>query len=88
MLYPTILMLVIRAVGMKPGVCKLRPSAGIGCPNKSARFKARAIVILLGWRHWKCNICHLLFLRLVIMDRYTKERVIYFLNKWCILLQK
>jgi len=22
-----------------------------GCPNKSARFKVRAIVVLLGWRH-------------------------------------
>jgi len=28
MLYPTILMLVIRAFGMKQGLCKLRPSAG------------------------------------------------------------
>jgi len=28
LLYPTILMLVIHAVGMKPDLCKLRPSAG------------------------------------------------------------
>jgi len=28
MLYPPILMLVIHAVRMKPGLCKLRPSAG------------------------------------------------------------
>ena len=58
MLYPTILMMVICAVRMKPGMCKLRPSAGIGCPNKSTRFKVCAIVILLGWQHWKFNICH------------------------------
>ena len=30
-----------------------------GCPNKSPRFKVHAIVVLLGWRHWKVNIiCH------------------------------
>jgi len=23
----------------------------MGCPNKSARFKVRAIFVLLGWRH-------------------------------------
>jgi len=46
----------------------------IGCPNKSARFKVRAIVVLLGWRHWNFNICHLSFLRLVVMERYTKEQ--------------
>jgi len=31
----------------------------IGCPNNSARFKVRAIVVLLGWWHWNFNICHL-----------------------------
>jgi hypothetical protein len=40
----------------------------------SARFKVRAIVALLGWRHRKFNICHLSFLRLVVMERYTKEQ--------------
>ena len=45
-----------------------------GCANKSARFKVRAIVVLLGWRHWNVNICHLSFLRLVVMKRYTKEQ--------------
>ena len=44
-----------------------------GCPNKSASFKVRAIVVLLGWRHWKFNICHLSLLRLVVMERCTKE---------------
>ena len=44
------------------------------CPNKSARFKVRAIVVLLGWRQWKFNICHLWLLRLVVMERYTKEQ--------------
>ena len=34
----------------------------------------RAIVVLLGWRHRKFNICHLSLLRLVVMERYTKER--------------
>jgi hypothetical protein len=34
----------------------------------------RAVVVLLGWRHWKCNICHLSLLRLVVMERYTKEQ--------------
>ena len=48
--------------------------ASIGCPNKSTRFKVHAIVILLGWRHWNFNICHLSFLRLVVMERYTKEQ--------------
>ena len=46
------------------------------CPNKSARFKVRAIVVLLSWRHWKFNICHLALLRLVVMERYTKERCV------------
>jgi hypothetical protein len=45
-----------------------------GCPNKNARFKVRAIVVLLGWRHWKFNICHLSFLRLLVKDRCTKEQ--------------
>ena len=45
-----------------------------GCPKKSARFKVRAIVVLLGWRHWKFNSSHLSFLRLVIMERYAKEQ--------------
>jgi hypothetical protein len=44
-------------------------------PNKSARFKVRAIVVLLGWRHWKFNICHLSFLQLVVMECY---RTCYF----------
>jgi hypothetical protein len=45
-----------------------------GCPNKNARFKVRATVILLGWRHWKFNFCHLSLLRLVVTERYTKEQ--------------
>jgi len=45
----------------------------VGCPNKSARFKVHAIVVLLGWRHWNFNVCHLSFLRLV-MERYAKEQ--------------
>jgi hypothetical protein len=48
-----------------------------GCPNKSARFKMCAVVVLLGWRHWKLNTCHLSLLRLVVTERYTKgHRVI------------
>ena len=46
----------------------------IGCPNKSIRFKVRAIVILLGWQHWNFSICHLSFLWLVVIERYTKEQ--------------
>jgi len=42
--------------------------------QKSARFKVRAIVVLLGWQHWNFNICHLSFLLLVVMERYTKEQ--------------
>jgi hypothetical protein len=34
----------------------------------------RAIVVLLGWRHWKFNLFHLSLLRLVVMERYTKEQ--------------
>jgi hypothetical protein len=34
----------------------------------------RSIVVLLGWRHWKFHICHLSLLRLVVMERYTKEQ--------------
>jgi hypothetical protein len=34
----------------------------------------RAIVVQLGWRHRKFNICHLPLLRLVVMERYTKEQ--------------
>jgi hypothetical protein len=45
-----------------------------GCSNKNARFKVRTIVGLLGWRLWKFNICHLSLLRLVVMERYTKEQ--------------
>ena len=57
----------------------------MGVPTRALQ---RAIVVLLGWRHWKSNICHLSFLLLVVMERYTKEqRVIYFLNKQCVLLQ-
>ena len=44
-----------------------------GCPNKSARFKVHAIFVLLGWRHWKFNTCHLSLLRLVVMERCTEE---------------
>jgi hypothetical protein len=33
-----------------------------------------AIVVLLSWRHRKFNICHLSLLRLVVMERYTKEQ--------------
>jgi len=44
------------------------------CPNKSARLKVHAIVGLLGWRHWKFNIRHLAFLRLVVTEHYTNER--------------
>jgi hypothetical protein len=44
-----------------------------GCPNKSGRFKVRAIVVLLGWRQWKCNVCRLSLLRLVVMERCAKE---------------
>ena len=33
----------------------------------------RAIVVLLGWRHWKFKICHLSLLRLEVTERYTKE---------------
>ena len=46
----------------------------MGCPNKSARFKVRAIVVLLGWWHWKFNICHLSLLWLEVMECYTKEQ--------------
>ena len=46
----------------------------MGCPNKSARFKVHAFVVLLGWRHWKFNVCHLSFLRLKVVERYTKEQ--------------
>jgi len=46
----------------------------IGCPSKSARIKARAIVFLLGWRHLNFNICHLSCLRLVVMESYTKKQ--------------
>jgi hypothetical protein len=54
----------------------------IECPNKRVRSKVRAIIVLLSWRHWKFDICHLSFLRLVVMERYTKEHsVIIFLNK-------
>jgi len=45
-----------------------------GCTNKSARFKVRAIVVLLGWLHWNFNICRLSFLRLVVMERYKEEQ--------------
>jgi len=59
-----------------------------GCPNKSERFKVRATVVLLSWRHWKFNKRYLSFLRLVATEHYAKEqRVIYFLNKWFVLLQ-
>jgi len=44
------------------------------CPNKSTRFKVHAIVVLLGWWHWKFNVCHLSFLWLVVMESYTKEQ--------------
>jgi len=47
---------------------------GMGCPNKSARFKVCVIVVLLGWRHWKFNICHLSLLRLVVVEGYNKEQ--------------
>ena len=60
----------------------------IECPNKSARFKVRCIVVLLGWRHWNFNICHLSFLRLVVIERYTKgQRVIIVKNVLQNLLQ-
>jgi hypothetical protein len=75
---------VRRIIGQLPGVhsvsrfswVRLPPLsvAGCkGCPNKSARFKVRAIVVLLGRLHWKFNICHLPLLRLVVMERCTKE---------------
>ena len=38
------------------------------CPNKSARCKVRSIVVQLGWRHWKFNICH--FCDIVVIERY------------------
>jgi len=44
------------------------------CSSKSARFKVRATVVLLGWRQCNFNICHLPFLRLVAMERYRKEQ--------------
>jgi hypothetical protein len=34
----------------------------------------RTIAVLLGWRHWKFNICHLSLLQLVVMERCTKEQ--------------
>ena len=40
------------------GFHKVPHRSPIGCPNKTARFKVRAIVVLLGWRHWKFDICH------------------------------
>jgi len=46
----------------------------IGRPNKSARFKVCAIVVLLGWQHWKFNTCHLVLLWLLVMECYTKEQ--------------
>jgi hypothetical protein len=47
-----------------------------GCPNKCARFKVRATVILLGWRQWQFNVCHLSLMRLVVMECYTKEQCV------------
>ena len=44
------------------------------CPNNSARFKVRTIAVLFGWRYRNFNICHLPFLQLVVMGRYTKEQ--------------
>jgi hypothetical protein len=44
------------------------------CPNKNARFKGCTTVVLLGWRHWKFNICHLSLLWLVVMECCTKEQ--------------
>ena len=61
---------------MKLNPLKTKRMCYKGCPNKSARFKVRAIVVLLGWRHWKFNICHLSLLRLVVMERYTKEHCV------------
>ena len=46
----------------------------MGCPNKSAIFKVHAFVVLLGWRHWKFNVCHLSLLRLKVMESYSKEQ--------------
>jgi len=66
----------------------LRIYSSIECLNKNARFKVRAVVVLLSWRHWSFNICHLSFLRLVVMERYTKEqRVIIVKNLLQNLLQ-
>jgi len=53
-----------------------------GCPNKSARFKVRAIVVLLVWRPSNFNICHLSFLRLVVMERYTKKQRVIIAKKF------
>ena len=52
------------------------------CPNKSARFKVWAIFVLLGWRHWKFNICHLSFLLLAVMERHTKEQSVIIVKNW------
>ena len=54
----------------------------IGCPKKCARFKVRVIVVLLGWRHWNFNICHLSFLRSVVMESYTKEQRVITVKKF------
>ena len=63
----------IKIIVLVQGVPK-NNCASTGCPSKSTRFKVRAIVILLGWRHWNFDICHLSFLSLVVTERYTKEQ--------------
>jgi len=51
------------------GIRSVETSGYIGCPNKNTRLKVRAIVVLVGWRHWKCNIRH--FVMFAISSRGT-----------------
>ena len=64
----------------KQGSYSILGKSNIRCPKKSASFKVRAIAVLLGWGHWKLNICHLSFLRLVVMESYTKEERVIIVN--------
>jgi len=64
----------------RAAVSRSLKNTGIGFPNKSARCKVRAIVVLLGLRHWNFNICHLSFLRLVVMERYRREQGVIIVN--------
>jgi hypothetical protein len=43
-------------------------------PNKNAGFELRAIVLVLGWRHWLYKFCALCLFRLVAMERFTTEQ--------------